>query len=1720
MNGPAVQSTKTKSTFSRLIATMLAAMLALAGLVAIGPAAYAATQGVNPSVLHNGSAMAQGAVVKPGDTITVRVQYDNTMDINTPVVIGIPEQVSLDESTLNVPSGNKAIQNIELVDEGIKMTFHPSGEWGNQQGVWDLRFTVKAVEHTGEETISWNIDGDPLSFDVIVSTPDDQRENVTDRLAKAAGNANLNGFVSVEDGQVQIRDNIVDHKIRYTLTINTPKGMDRSAFSVSDVLSEHLEYNNDFKASLTTWDENGWNRKTEDFVFSPEISISGNAFDTTLNLPSPSQLTVTYTASVKKESIEALRTAVQEEYDAREGAPGNYRIALGNTANFGGTERSASAQIGGNIAAAPTPGVGNSFSKSGDPRNAIIETDEEGNLVGSVDKTYTFRANLTQWDGRDQHGNPDAWTLHSNVVIQDILPAQAAWNVDASDFITAEGIELTPADFDGDAAAFAADEYVGQYAVVDENTLLINVGRDSKTDATIHVRAQITSIEGVNAWKNDQGWEHYDVDNKASFYYRDGNPHGAAARTTLIDRGDTSQGVDDPNHFTKTADKTGDTVYLEIGESLTVNYEFVVNGVDVTNSYIVDHRDPEVFDLTDEALHEIRDNISGSYEGVGNLGSEDFVVALDDNGDLVIQLSETAIERIGDNVDKRLVVNIPLTTIVFEDTQTLSIENRATLYGEDDQPLYWSETFSEASSYGDEAEVRKTIWDSENADWTKNLRVEIGEDGELVNDELVYRLAFIPHGNYDQLVISPVTDQLPREVEFVGFVSDDNVDSGDNPQTDPVDIGGNLEAVYDADTHSVTIQQQEGTKLNQAPNIGANVLVRVIDFNKDDPEPVTNVFGGSEAVYEPYNPTYAIGDYVWIDDNRDGVQDEGEEPLKDVTVELYTVDSEGNPSERPVDSTTTDVNGRYIFDELEAGDYQVRFVLTDEQAKTYVFTHQEVGDDVIVDSDAGSDGRSGIITLGKNNAFLTADEQYEFNEVKATEGIDPTWDAGVVVKTYAIGDYVWIDEDKDGQQGSEEDPLEGVTVELYKWEDGSRSEDPVATTTTDENGKYLFDELEAGEYQVRFVLTKEQQEKYYFTEYSEGDAEYDSDAGVRGYSERFILNDDSIDPDYSDQDYKATQGVDPTWDAGVIERTYAIGDYVWIDDNRDGVQDEDEKPLEGVKVVLYDGDGEKIGDTTTDENGRYIFDNLKAGEYSVQFILTDEQAEIYEFTTYTEDTENDDSTVDSNAGEEGRSGTITLGPDNEFLTANEDYDHNTVEASEGIDPTWDAGVVLIPVPEIQVDKNEPGDDEHQVSAGEQDVVVTFTNEGNEDLENFQFEDTTEEGHDVVWNEDDLAGLEELVLAPGESYTVNGTVQVDGDTTHRDEVVVKADGVISGETVNDDDPTTYHADPTYAIGDYVWVDKDRDGVQDDNEPALEGVVVELYTVDEEGNPSEEPVDSTKSDENGRYIFDNLDAGDYQVRFILTEEQAELYKFTDYTQGDDSTEDSNAGNEGRSGTITLGPDNEFLTANEDYVHNTVEASRGIDPTWDAGVQFIVQPEIQVDKNESGDDVHQVTAGEHDVTVTITNEGDEDLKNFQFEDTTEEGHDVVWNEDDLAGLEELVLAPGNSYTVNGTVQVDAGTTHRDEVVINANGAISGEAVEGDDPTTYEADEVPPTPTEDPSDPADPAGTDEDTPGDKGGKLSKTGASFALIFGALGLLLLAIGIVLYVRNRQSSKV
>ncbi len=58
---------------------------------------------------------------------------------------------------------------------------------------------------------------------------------------------------------------------------------------------------------------------------------------------------------------------------------------------------------------------------------------------------------------------------------------------------------------------------------------------------------------------------------------------------------------------------------------------------------------------------------------------------------------------------------------------------------------------------------------------------------------------------------------------------------------------------------------------------------------------------------------------------------------------------------------------------------------------------------------------------------------------------------------------------------------------------------------------------------------------------------------------------------------------------------YCLGNFIWYDNNHNGIQDSDESGVEGVAITLNE-----TGDTTkTDDRGYYEFCELNNGDYSI-----------------------------------------------------------------------------------------------------------------------------------------------------------------------------------------------------------------------------------------------------------------------------------------------------------------------------------------------------------------------------------------------------------------------------------------------------------------------------------------------------------------------------------------
>ena len=98
---------------------------------------------------------------------------------------------------------------------------------------------------------------------------------------------------------------------------------------------------------------------------------------------------------------------------------------------------------------------------------------------------------------------------------------------------------------------------------------------------------------------------------------------------------------------------------------------------------------------------------------------------------------------------------------------------------------------------------------------------------------------------------------------------------------------------------------------------------------------------------------------------------------------------------------------------------------------------------------------------------------------------------------------------------------------------------------------------------------------------------------------------------------------------GLFEQTGTLlGNRVWLDVNKNGIQDQDEGGLPGVCVSLYDSEGHLLQQTTTDSNGYFGF-NVKSGaSYALEF----HKPEFLDFTKPNQGDENHDSDADPSTG--------------------------------------------------------------------------------------------------------------------------------------------------------------------------------------------------------------------------------------------------------------------------------------------------------------------------------------------------------------------------------------------------------------------------------------------------------------------------------------------------------
>jgi hypothetical protein len=491
----------------------------------------------------------------------------------------------------------------------------------------------------------------------------------------------------------------------------------------------------------------------------------------------------------------------------------------------------------------------------------------------------------------------------------------------------------------------------------------------------------------------------------------------------------------------------------------------------------------------------------------------------------------------------------------------------------------------------------------------------------------------------------------------------------------------------------------------------------------------------------------------------------------------------------------------------------------------------------------------------------------------------------------SIGDRIWIDADGDGVQDPGENGLPGIDVfaDLNNngvWDAGEPK------STTNSSGSYLLSGLTAGTYTVRVDPT-------------------DIAAANVGYGTTHDL--DGI----------TTSNVATVTLAGAQDRVDAdfgyrigasVGDRVWMDRDGDGVQENGEPGVNGVRVYLdLNSNGSwdaSEPNAITFGDGNYYIGNLNAGTYTVKvdtstlpsgatqtFDLNGALDHAASVTLISAEHRGDldfgyrgSLSVGDLVWEDiNADGLVSLVSSTTYAIINGRVDMNNDGSTNGSDDGAIGTMQIINgYADIDNDAATPVDNDDDGTF----LGVTVVN-GGFDVNNSGTIGSTDDGSATyqvyetglanvrVYIDMDNDGVFDAnepssVTNASGVYSITGlfngtfTVRVDSSTLPSSYVETfdltspVTDGaatvVLSGASRSDVD-FGYRNDAT--LGDTVWNDRNANGVRDAGEPGIEGVIV---YIDADGdNVFDQGVERFAiTDINGYYQIPNLAAGTYAVR----------------------------------------------------------------------------------------------------------------------------------------------------------------------------------------------------------------------------------------------------------------
>ena len=514
---------------------------------------------------------------------------------------------------------------------------------------------------------------------------------------------------------------------------------------------------------------------------------------------------------------------------------------------------------------------------------------------------------------------------------------------------------------------------------------------------------------------------------------------------------------------------------------------------------------------------------------------------------------------------------------------------------------------------------------------------------------------------------------------------------------------------------------------------------------------------------------------VFADRNDNGIRDAGEDGLTGVKVRLMS-ETEGEAFNAEIGT-----DGAFLFDAVMPGRYYLEYMLPERA----VFARITNGGNQITEMQIAETG-----SIGRTDSF-------DFVTGQVVDA--PVCGALTLGR---IEGTAYRDHDGNGRMENEE-TLAGVTVKLIP----SREQLDTITAVTGEDGAFLLEDLRPDSYRLEiecpdgYVVSRTDSLKLPLT---------------AGKARQTVALDVPMGAEWLDQKTGAV-------------RPAAICGQVWLDENNNGVFDEDERTPAGYTLYLTDETTGNVFDTpVTDENGIFASEGIIPGKFTLSMPLDEKTLAPKEGDTVFRQ-ENGSLVLSGIELEEGKSlDSLLMGVVRYTSVTGRAW----IDRGEGTENLGGVRVVMKdPAGGVIAETETDSSGSYRI-----DRLMPGT---------FRLEITAPEGCVIIEPDDPrLQGSLRSVV----QYPTNRL----GST---DEMELKMDQDMNGMDIGCVLPGR--------LGDYCWMDLNRDGLQAGDEPGIPNVRIELLR-------NGTVIADTETDQYGFYRFVDLYPATYTLRVYAPDE----------------------------------------------------------------------------------------------------------------------------------------------------------------------------------------------------------------------------------------------------------